>query len=371
MVAWAITKVLIPLLQNNKVLDFPNSRSSHRVPTPTCGGAGIIAGLAGGLITASLLGMQIPTPPLLLGGVLISLVGFIDDRSGGVSVPLRLTTQFSAAGIVVFNVGGIGTLPLPEPMDLQTGVLAIPLALTWIVAVTNIYNFLDGIDGFAALQGAIAGLCIALLGQGGHLVIMGLVIAGACCGFLLHNWHPAKIFMGDIGSGTLGFLLAALPFQLGSSSSRGDALYAIGMCLWFFLSDASFTILRRIWRGECLWKAHRSHLYQLLVDSGLRHDQVVLRVNAGASIIAALALVSIHISGSTNARWVVIAVAVGAFVAYCFWTWVRIRTLSRRYSEPRTGQSTDSSKHPSGLGRATIMPDGRARETESAQLIQP
>ena len=334
-VAWAVTKVLIPLLQRAGSLDIPNARSSHDLPTPRGGGIGIVAGMLAGLSTASVLGVQLPTFELFLAGALVALIGFLDDRSGRLSVGLRLIFQLAAAGIVVFRAGGIAYFPLPRPLDFPTGQLAIPLALIWIVGVTNFYNFLDGIDGFAGLQGAVAGLGVILLGQGSLFICLGFALTGACAGFLLHNWHPAKVFMGDVGSGTVGFILAALPFQL-NPAARNDAVFVIGMCLWFFLSDGVFTILRRLSCGEKIWEAHRSHLYQRLVRAGVQQDRVVLQVIGATSALAVLALVAIRF-GESSTRWRVIATALGAFAVYYSWVLLRERAFNRR-NIPQAGE---------------------------------
>ena len=124
--------------------------------------------------------------------------------------------------------------------------------------------------------------------------------------------------MGDVGSGTLGFLLAGLPFQL-EPHFRSKAVFVVAMCLWFFLSDGVFTIIRRLLRGEKVWDAHRSHLYQRLVRTGLRHDQVVLTVIGGAALLSALAVLSARM-GEPSAWWSVLIAAVGGFLVYHRWT---------------------------------------------------
>jgi UDP-N-acetylmuramyl pentapeptide phosphotransferase/UDP-N-acetylglucosamine-1-phosphate transferase len=325
-VSWAATKVLIPLLQGRGLLDVPNERSSHAVPTPRGGGIGIIFGLVAGATAAHLLGLPLPGGEFLIGALLVALIGFVDDRTGGLSVVARLALQVAASGLVIYQTGGLERLPLPHPLDVPLGALAIPAALVWIVGVTNLYNFLDGIDGFAGLQGAVVGLGLAFLGLG-QVSVVGFAAAGACVGFLLHNWHPAKVFMGDVGSGTLGFLLAALPFQL-DVSFRSEVVFIVAMCLWFFLSDGVFTLFRRALRGEKVWAAHRSHLYQRLVRTGLRHDQVVERVIGGAALLAVLAVVSAR-SGERAASWMVVVAAACGFLAYYVWLWSREKHLKQ------------------------------------------
>ena len=322
--SWAATKALIPLLRNRGMLDIPNARSSHEMPVPRGGGMGIICGLVLGTITARLLEMPLPGNELLLGVLLIGLIGFIDDRFGPLSVAARLAVQFFAAALVVYRSVGLLRLPLPEPLDFPLGALSVPAALLWMVAVTNVYNFLDGIDGFAALQGIVVGLAMGFLNlSGGLFTVIGFTVAGACAGFLIHNWHPAEVFMGDVGSGTLGFLLAALPFQI-ESTFRGQNVFLIAICLWFFLSDGVFTIFRRLIRGEKVWHPHRSHLYQRLVQTGLRHDQVVVKVTSAAAVLASLAVMSAR-AGQSTVWWSVVVVAVGGFLVYYLWTWWRER----------------------------------------------
>jgi UDP-N-acetylmuramyl pentapeptide phosphotransferase/UDP-N-acetylglucosamine-1-phosphate transferase len=319
---WIATRLSIPWLRKQGVLDVPNHRSSHYVPTPRGGGIGILAGFSVGSAIAFMAGLPLPGLEFYAGCGLIALIGLIDDRYG-LPVAVRLLIQLVAAALIVGGTGGIDRLPLPVPLDLPLGPAAIPVALIWILGVINVYNFLDGIDGFAALQGVLAGVCLAVFASGSVMAATGLALAGACGGFLVFNWHPAKVFMGDIGSGVLGFTLAALPFQL-ATSSRGDAIFLVSICLWFFLSDGVFTILRRASRGERVWHAHRSHLYQRLVMTGLRHDRVVLYVLSAAAILAGLAIVSIR-SGSMNAKWSVMLLASASFVTYYWWTLRRER----------------------------------------------
>lgn len=318
LVGWAATKLLIRLLNRRGVVDIPNSRSSHTAPTPRGGGIGIIAGLVAGSLVAWLFGMALPMPEFYIALFIVALVGFIDDSSGGLSVRLRLALQVGAAVLVVYRTGGLTEFPLPHPFNISLGVLGIPIAVVWIVGVTNLYNFLDGIDGFAGLQGVVAGLALSLLSGADVFVSIGLSIAASCAGFLFHNWHPARVFMGDVGSWTLGFALSALPFQL-DLAQKSEGVFLVAMCLWFFLSDGLFTIFRRLSRGEKIWEPHRSHLYQRLVRAGLSHNYVTLRVGIGSAIIAAVSVTSLLFPSAVS-KWIVLALALMAFFAYIQWT---------------------------------------------------
>ncbi len=317
-VAWGVTRVLVRSLRDHGLLDVPNERSSHRVPTPRGGGIGVLAGVAGGWLVCRWLELPILAPPVIAGALLVALASAADDYLGGVSLAGRAAAQFVAAGLVVWRLGGLPRLPLPAPADLPLGILGVPLAVFWIVGVTNIFNFLDGIDGFAASQGVVAGTSAALLFPESIFAFAGLSLAGACAGFLIFNWHPARIFLGDVGSAPLGFLFAVLPFEV-PPEERGRTLFLVAICLWCFLSDGAFTLLRRLFRGERVWEPHRCHLYQRLVRAGLRHDTVVLIVMTLSVPIAALAVVA---GGQHSAvvDWGVLVIALIFFLGYLWWT---------------------------------------------------
>jgi len=297
-------------LERLGVLDVPNQRSCHTVPVPRGGGLGLLAGVGAGIGVLSL-GQGAPLEWVVLAGTLvIAGAGWADDLR---SLPawVRLLVQCIAAGAVVWSLGPITRLPLPPPLAVPLGLLAGPITLLWLVGVTNIYNFLDGIDGFAATQGLIAGVGLAVAFKGEPAAGVGWAVAAACLGFLLFNWHPARIFMGDVGAGALGFLLAATALSVGDSA----AVWVMGMFLWFFLSDGSFTILRRLWQGERIWTPHRSHLYQRLVRAGLAHSVVVSGV-AAAMVPLTFAAAAAYRSRNSLASWLVTGMAVLFFVVY-------------------------------------------------------
>jgi Fuc2NAc and GlcNAc transferase len=328
--AWFSMCALVPLLRMRGVLDIPNNRSSHRVVTPRGGGTGIIVGMACGLVASWAVGQPLPRGELFVGVALVALIGFADDCGENVPVVARMTVQAVSAAVIVITAGGLPQMPLPPPLDVPLGRAGSLLAILWIITVTNIYNFLDGIDGFAGLQGVIAALGIALMAflEGVWAVTaLALAIAGGCVGFLAHNWHPARIFMGDVGSGTLGFLFAALPFEM-PPADRGVAVFSTVLFLWFFLSDGTFTLLQRIKRGERPWEGHRSHLYQHLVKTGLRHDQVTLIVLVPGAVLAGLGLAVMY-GNRTIGGWVVFAAAVLVFILYQRLTTTTVKARGR------------------------------------------
>lgn len=253
-----LIKWLIPRLQQAAVIDIPNARSLHRAPVPRGAGLAIAAVVLGAHLVLIATG-QWPGQVALVTTVVaagFAALGWADDRRSR-GAAQRLLVQALLGAVFV-----AGALP-PE--------LAWPLrGLAWLAVVwaVNLFNFMDGADGFAGVQALAAALGLAVLlgtgGQGG--AAMGAVcLAGATAGFLYFNWHPARIFLGDVGSYFIGFELAAL----GLLSARHDALPWPALILVApFVTDASLTLLARAARGAPVWQAHREHVYQALVLRG-------------------------------------------------------------------------------------------------------
>ena len=319
-VAAVSTGMLLPVLRAT-VVDLPNERSSHSVATPRGGGVGVIIGAAAGLAVAGFLGWPIPSARFLAGVCIVALIGFLDDRLRGLPVIVRLVGQVMVAGMLVWRFGPIPAFGVPGLFLQPLGAAAGALTVLWVVVLVNLYNFLDGIDGFAATQGAIAGFMLAVAFRGGPASAVALSVAGACCGFLRYNWRPARVFMGDVGSTTLGVIFAGLPLLL-PPQERPFAAWTVLLCLWFFVADGVFTLFRRLLRGERIWQAHRSHLYQRLVATGLRHDQVVLAVMIPGAVLATCAVLGERMRSATMMG----AVSASALVLFCaYWAWTAVR----------------------------------------------
>jgi len=281
---------LIPVLVKNQFVDIPNIRSSHSKHTPRGGGLAIVFGILLGSVLAGFCGYAIPEGSFYIAPGIVFVTSFFDDRKS-LPVLTRLVLHSLAAGVVIYGTGGLNYLPLPFLAPIALGIWAIPLTYIWILAVLNIYNFLDGIDGFSASQAIVAGVSIAIMDWGGTGMVIGLLVFCTSMGFLVYNWHPAKVFMGDVGSITLGFLFASLPFYIKSIPSE-SGVFVMAIFLWFFISDGVFTIFRRLINKEKIWEAHRSHLFQRLVKTGMRHDQVTLLVIVPAAFFAAFEIYS-------------------------------------------------------------------------------
>lgn len=324
--AAAVTALLVQWMPRWRMMDRPNERSSHEKPTPRGGGLGILVGVALAVLTADVLGIAMPSLRLLGATMLVAVVGLWDDRAGETPWWARLALHLGAAAWVVWPAGGLERLPLPAPLDFGLGPLAVPVAVVWIAAVLNFFNFMDGIDGIAGLQLVATALALGAC-LGGAWAWLGPALAAGAAGFLLFNWHPAKIFLGDVGSCSLGFLLAAAPFAGGRETPR-EGVLLVGVSLFLFLGDALWTLLQRIRRRERLSQAHRTHLYQRLGDTGLDHAQVARAVGLGAAILSVLAVWAF---GREEVAWVVVlGAAVALLVVEILWVRRRERAAALR-----------------------------------------
>ncbi|HQF39924.1 MAG TPA: glycosyltransferase family 4 protein [Opitutaceae bacterium] len=216
---------------------------------------------------------------VLAAALFIAAISLRDDfRSLGAG--LRFACHFAAAGAVVWAVGAFDRLGVPLAGEYPLGTVAgTGLTLLWIVGLTNVYNFMDGIDGIAGVQGVVAGLGWAVAGAclgAPTAALLGVVLAGGCAGFLVHNWSPAKIFMGDVGSAFLGFLFAVVPLVAVREAPEFAARWPVfaALAVWPFVGDGFLTFVRRLLKREKVWEAHRSHLYQRLVLTGWKHRLV-------------------------------------------------------------------------------------------------
>lgn len=253
----------------------------------------IAAVVLGGTVVVGMLGILEAEVAIGLvgGGGAVAVVGWIDDHR---SLPAhqRAAVHTVAAAWAVLWLGGLPSLVL-SGSRLPLGALGFVLAVLGIVWVTNLYNFMDGIDGIAAIEsGFVALFGGALLYAGGAqgLALLAWLVAAASAGFLLWNWSPAKIFMGDVGSGLLGFIFAVL--AVASERATAVPLLIWLLLLGVFVFDATVTLLRRIAGGQRWYSAHRSHAYQRLVQAGWSHTRVslsVLLLNVVLGVLAGIA----------------------------------------------------------------------------------
>jgi FlaA1/EpsC-like NDP-sugar epimerase/UDP-N-acetylmuramyl pentapeptide phosphotransferase/UDP-N-acetylglucosamine-1-phosphate transferase len=288
--AWLLTGAVRRYTLQRSILDLPNDRSSHADPTPRGGGLAIAAVCLAGIALLWALGAVAPSvaAALLGGGAMIAAVGWVDDRQS-LSRRVRAGVHVAAAAWAVLWLGGLPELRVGG-LTLQLGWAGTLLAVCGVVWMVNLYNFMDGIDGIAGVQAVVAGTAGAVfLLAGGHLGLasVALLVAGAGLGFLGWNWSPARIFMGDVGSGLLGFLFAAL--ALASERGGGVPLLVWVVLLGVFVFDATATLLRRVARGERWYEAHCSHAYQRAAHAGWTHREVCRAVAALDVVLAMVA----------------------------------------------------------------------------------
>lgn len=294
------------------MLDHPNERSLHHSPVPRTGGVAILSALlVGGLVTATELALPWEVGWIAIGALAVGLVSLADDRYG-LAPGYRLIAHLLAGAWLVAVGLGVERLELPGAVWTVPGVLAWPLSLLLVAWLINLYNFMDGMDGLAGSMALIGFAALGVLGwQGGDQAFAWacLQIAAAAAGFLVWNVPPARIFMGDIGSSSLGFLVVAAALF---GSQRGlFPLWAALLIFSPFLVDATWTLLRRMAQGERVWEAHRGHHYQRLVRAGWGHRKTLGW--AGVLMLACAASAVRGVSMPIGDQWLLLAAWAGIY----------------------------------------------------------
>ena len=277
-VAAAFTGWIVSRGGSRWLVDTPNERSLHHRPVSRAGGIAIVGGLMAGFAVMAFI--EAPASRygwVLAGGLIIGSISFVDDLRR-VSPAVRILFHLAAAACVV-PAGLAGERFLLPGADVDLGATAgAALTVLFVAWVANLYNFMDGMDGFAGGMTAIGFTTLAVLcahRDAAMLAVASLVVASASLGFLLFNFPPAKIFMGDLGSSLLGYLCAVM--MLCAERSASVPLWISILVFSPFVVDASVTLVRRIIAGERPWRAHRSHFYQRLVRLGWGHRKTVVR----------------------------------------------------------------------------------------------
>lgn len=301
--SWSLTLVLRRYALAKNLMDEPNDRSSHTVPTPRGGGVAIVLSFTVALSLVASQGMAVQEDAygLLGAGLLIALVGFADDH-GHIAAKWRLLSHFTASSWALFCLGGLPPVAiLGVPFSL--GWLGSILAAIYMVWMLNLYNFMDGIDGLASAQAVTVCLAMSVLywfSGDVKLIPSLLLLAGAVAGFLCWNFPPAQIFMGDAGSGFLGIVLAFMSLEAAWVNPR--LLWCWLILLGVFIVDATWTLARRVMRGEKIFEAHRSHAYQNAARTYSSHKVVtfgVVVINVCWLLPVALMVASGYLAGLT------------------------------------------------------------------------
>lgn len=284
-----VTALLLPVLRRKAILDHPNERASHTHPTPRGGGIAVMPVILS--LWAAILYWYSDVPiglATVIGcAAMLAMISWVDDLRG-LTALTRLLSHIAAAVV--------GLAGMPENalvfQGLLPGILDKVLAcLIWVWFI-NLFNFMDGIDGITGVQSMAIGLgafgLSALSALMPSVGILGLAVAGAAVGFLAYNWHPAKLFIGDVGSIPLGFLLGWLLLVM---AVQGYWVSALLLPL-YYLTDSTLTLARRALRGERVWRAHREHFYQRAHQAGLSHAAIASRVAAADIVLICLAVVA-------------------------------------------------------------------------------
>ncbi|MGY8958072.1 MAG: MraY family glycosyltransferase [Alphaproteobacteria bacterium] len=302
--AIACVGFLIPILRRRAIMDLPNDRSSHTTPTPRGGGAAVTLVI---LLVWAWRAVETGdswSPAILAAALGLAVVSWVDDLRS-LSPLTRLAAQVLAVAIGVaalldgaFFFQGL----LPGWLD----VLVAAIGWIWFV---NLFNFMDGIDGISGVEAFSVGCGAALVAFLAPDIappapFFGLTIAAAALGFLMWNWHPAKVFLGDVGSIPIGFLLGWVLLGLAAAG-----LWAAAIILpLYYLADATITLTRRVLRGEKPWRAHREHFYQRAVQNGRSHARVSAMI-----LVANFALIALAVA-AISWPWMSLA---GAIVLVC------------------------------------------------------
>ena len=273
----ALTGLVRLWLLRRQILDRPNERSAHAVPVPRGGGIATLL-----VLLPAWLYVESTLWPILAAALLLAAAGWWDDVKGLGAWP-KLACQVVAVAAGLYFLGPITGGLLPVPLDLALA----GIAWLWFV---NLYNFMDGIDGIAGVEAISIGLGLAVIGlwfaSFGDLAALGVALSGTTLGFLFWNWHPAKLFLGDVGSQALGFMIGFLLLRMAAEGGWAAAL----ILPLYFLADATWTLAKRLKAGENVMQAHAQHIYQEAVRRGRNHAQVATAVLVGNIALVLFAL---------------------------------------------------------------------------------
>lgn len=282
------TGALVVVLRRRAILDHPNERSNHAIPKPRGGGLAVVP-----IALVAWIAVPFPVLPpglavILSSAAVLALLSWADDLR---SLPAALRFAVQAVVVALAAVTSLGTQGFVFQGLLPGWADTAVAAVLWLWFL-NLFNFMDGIDGISGVETVSVGAGLALLaalGADAPPVWLGATLAAAALGFLAWNWPPSRIFLGDVGSVPIGFLLGFLLLALAARGHWAAALILPA----YYLADATITILRRLLRGEKIWQAHSQHFYQQAVRGGRSHAQVSLAVLAANLVLITLAVLSL------------------------------------------------------------------------------
>ena len=310
------------LMKRLGTIDRPNHRSSHVRPVPRSGGVAIVITTYTGVLILFWSQGALPAAAFQLagigiGGIVLAFAGLLDDLGRLGSFKSKLLLQALGCG-VLFPFGVVvETLAVPVLGELSLGWLGYPITVLWVLGLTNIFNFMDGLDGLAAGTAmVVAGIMVTIMAGGppGSIGFTYLVLCASILGFLVFNFPRAQIFLGDVGSQFLGFVFAALAVLGADHNPAGVPILIVPLLFFHFIFDTVFTVCRRLLAREDVTQAHRSHLYQLLNQAGQSHARIsilhfAMALAQGGGAYVMLQLPAIH-------QWVVFLPFLGLETMY-------------------------------------------------------
>jgi Fuc2NAc and GlcNAc transferase len=331
-ISFVLTGLVRSFFYTRGIIDVPNARSSHSIPKPRGGGLAITVAGSAALVWLLYQGFvdHDLAWALLGGGIPVAWIGFCDDRRP-VSVLTRLAVHVASASWVIWSLGGLPSLQIGRQI-VDLGILGDCIGVLTVMWVLNLFNFMDGIDGIAASESVfvttIGGLIGLLSGASTSVTLASFAIAAGSAGFLAWNWPPARIFMGDIGSGYLGLVIATLAVAAGRDNPQATFVWLILGALFF--TDATCTLVQRLFRGEKVYEAHCSHGYQILTRKLGSHRSVTI----GFVTVNVLVLGPLAVAATVLPEWSA-ALAVFSVVAtgFCMYLWI--------YRKPETSLESE------------------------------
>lgn len=314
-VSWLSVRWIITYLTRREMLDTPNNRTLHTGSVPRGGGLVIAVLLViGCLLMAFFSASVVFYSTLALLMAVWAGLGWYDDQHD-LTPQLRFPIQLLLAIATVAALGWVNTI-----LSIQLGWLGPVLTVIGILWMANLYNFMDGMDGLAASQAIVGSVTLSFwfvrVGNTG-LATVCVVVAAACYGFLLWNWRPAKVFMGDVGSITLGAFFATM---IVLATNRHDfPILSVLILFSVFIADASLTLLRRAWHREKIWLPHRTHYYQRLANIGVSHQLIVCAAILLMLICSLLATISVLYRDMIGVALVSVGILFAGVIALVRW----------------------------------------------------
>lgn len=345
-----LVDVMVLLATRWHILDLPNRRSAHSLPTARAGGVplALVSSLASLAVAVRWPGIA---PRIVFGvivpSVVIAVVGFIDDIRP-LRASLRLVIQIAVAALVVGVLGPLERIGVREIGGVDLGAWGWPLSMLWVIGLINAFNFMDGSDGMAALGAMVVALFFVADGfavNAPEIVLLAALVGAAAAGFLVFNWPPARIFMGDVGSAYLGTIFAALALLPGGQT-RASAFLPLVMAMWPYILDPLLAVIRRLATGHNPLVPHREFFFHRLVRAGWSHLAVALLYALLSAVGGTAGWLMLSADVPRLARaWLPAAVAVLA-VALAILTEAQFRRHGARPASPLPGEA------PEGAGRS-------------------